>query len=117
VAVVEREEQRNMRVRHLERLPLGAPYVRVVSRASEIMQHPALAEESRLVVDATGGGGTGGGNAAGHAACIPRDGGYDHFGRTLEWARGGVACSEEGSDGGLAGAAGERAVEDSPEAA
>jgi hypothetical protein len=63
VAVVEREEQRLaflapalqcMRVKHLERLPLGTPYVRVVSRVSEIMQHPALAQRSRLVVDATG---------------------------------------------------------------
>src|SRR5580698_6068396 len=47
-----------MRVRHLERLPLGTPYTRVVSRVSEIMQHPALAgfmgEKGRLVVDATG---------------------------------------------------------------
>jgi phage FluMu gp28-like protein len=54
VAVVEREEQRNMRVRHLERLPLGTPYARVVSRVGEIMRHPALAQASRLVVDATG---------------------------------------------------------------
>jgi hypothetical protein len=68
VAVVEREEERvvysaarfrSMRVRHLERLPLGTSYVRVVSRVSEIMQHPALAQPpsgqgSRLVVDATG---------------------------------------------------------------
>jgi hypothetical protein len=63
VAVVEREESRlaflaptfqSMRVRHLERLPLGTPYVDVVDRVSEIMQHPALAQRSRLVVDATG---------------------------------------------------------------
>ena len=54
VAVVERDEQGCMRVRHLERLALGTPYVNVVSRVSEIMQHPELARESRLVVDATG---------------------------------------------------------------
>src|ERR1035438_10329202 len=64
VAVVEREERRLaylapcMRVRHLERMPLGTPYVEVVRRVSEIMGHPALASElgpgSRLVVDATG---------------------------------------------------------------
>ncbi len=63
VAVVEREEHRlaflaptlqSMRVRHLERMPLGTPYVNVVSRVSEIMQHPALTPRSWLVVDATG---------------------------------------------------------------
>ena len=52
MAVVEREEHRlaflapalhSMRVRHLERLPLGTPYVQVVRRVGEIMQHPALA--------------------------------------------------------------------------
>ncbi len=54
VAVVEREERQCMRVRHLERLPLGTPYAGVVKRVSEIMRHPALARGSRLVVDATG---------------------------------------------------------------
>jgi len=63
VAVVEREEHRlaflspalhSMRVRHLERMPLGTPYVNVVSRVSEIMQHPALTPRSCLVADATG---------------------------------------------------------------
>src|SRR5580700_1607622 len=63
VAVVEREEHRLtwmapaqpcMRVRHLERMPLGTPYVNVVRRVSEIMQHRALALQGRLVVDATG---------------------------------------------------------------
>jgi hypothetical protein len=64
VAVMERDEQRLaclapcMRVRHLERMPLGTPYVDVVRRVSEIMRHPALTPAlgpgSRLVVDATG---------------------------------------------------------------
>jgi hypothetical protein len=63
VAVVEREEKQlaflaptlqSLRVRHLERMPLGTPYVDVVGRISEIMQHPELAAQSRLVVDATG---------------------------------------------------------------
>jgi hypothetical protein len=63
VAVVEREERRlafltprlqGLRVRHLERLPLGTPYVGVVKRVGEIMQHPALALRGRVVVDATG---------------------------------------------------------------
>lgn len=63
VAVVERDEERlaflpptfrSMRVRHLERMPLGTPYVNVVARVSEILWHPELAWRSRLVVDATG---------------------------------------------------------------
>ena len=63
LAVVEREmgavafgapRMRTMRVRHLERLPLGTPYVRVVSRVAEVMRHPELGREARLVVDATG---------------------------------------------------------------
>ncbi len=54
VAVVERDEVGCMRVRYLERMALGTPYVNVVSRVSEIMQQPELAGQSRLVVDATG---------------------------------------------------------------
>ena len=63
VAVVEREERQlsflaptlqSMRVRHLERMPLGTPYINVVNRVREIMQHRELAAQSRLVVDATG---------------------------------------------------------------
>src|ERR1019366_9206638 len=54
VAVVERDERECMRVRYLERMALGTPYVSVVSRVSEIMRQPELAQQSRLVVDATG---------------------------------------------------------------
>ena len=54
VAVVERDERGCMRVRYLERMALGTPYVKVVSRVSEIMRHTELALQSRLVVDATG---------------------------------------------------------------
>ena len=67
VAVVEREQARLaflaptlqcMRVRYLERIPLGTPYAQVVSRVGEIVRHPALrppqSAGSRLVVDATG---------------------------------------------------------------
>ena len=43
-----------MRVRHLERMPLGTPYINVVSRVREMLQHRELAGQSRLVVDATG---------------------------------------------------------------
>jgi hypothetical protein len=56
VAVVERGAPALpcLRVRHLERMPLGTPYGSVVRRVSEIMQHPALVMRGRLVVDATG---------------------------------------------------------------
>ena len=64
VAVVERERQRLafmppvyacLRVRYLERMPLGTPYTNVVERVRQMMQHPMmLAWGCRLVVDATG---------------------------------------------------------------
>ncbi len=63
VAVVERAERTRawlspefgcMQVRYLERMPLGTAYAHVVNRVSEIMRHPALAQQNRLVVDATG---------------------------------------------------------------
>ncbi len=41
-------------IRHLERLPLGTPYTTVAERVCEIMLHPALEANSRLIVDATG---------------------------------------------------------------
>jgi hypothetical protein len=61
LAVVEREEQkfdwmpapRELSVRHLERMELGTPYPRVVERVCEVMRHPKVAHQSRLVVDAT----------------------------------------------------------------
>src|SRR5580658_6628788 len=62
LAVVEREEPRfewmpaarELSVRHLERMELGTPYPRVVKRVCEVMRHPKMAHQSRLVVDATG---------------------------------------------------------------
>ncbi len=55
VAVVERDAAAGcLRVRHLERMALGTPYTAVVARVGEILRHPALARQSRLVVDATG---------------------------------------------------------------
>ena len=63
IAVVERDElrqawmpsvPRSMRIRYLERIPLGTPYTRVVERVSEIVRHPLLVGRSRLVADATG---------------------------------------------------------------
>ena len=63
MAVVEREEDhrawlapefRSLRVRYLERLPLGTPYARVVLRMGELLRDPQMAGVSRLTVDATG---------------------------------------------------------------
>jgi hypothetical protein len=62
LAVVEREEQRfawmpaprELSVRHLERMELGTPYPRVVERVCEVMRHPKIVNQCRLVVDATG---------------------------------------------------------------
>ena len=63
IAVVEREEKRLawmpsipqcMRIRYLQRIPLGTSYTRVVEQVSEIVRHPTLEGRSRLVADATG---------------------------------------------------------------
>jgi len=58
IAVVERDERAWMRapllLRHLERMPLGTPYTKVVARVCGIMRHSAMEGRSRLVVDATG---------------------------------------------------------------
>ncbi len=62
LAVVEREEQKlawmptpsALSVRHLERMELGTPYPKVVERVCEVMRHPNVVHQSRLVVDATG---------------------------------------------------------------
>ena len=40
--------------RYLERMELGTPYTRVAERICEIVMHPALQDNCRLVVDATG---------------------------------------------------------------
>ncbi len=41
-------------VRHLERMPLGTPYPRVVDRVRQIVQHDRLKGKCALAVDATG---------------------------------------------------------------
>ena len=43
-----------LRLRHLERLPLGTPYPDMVERTSEVMNSRQLADRSHLAVDATG---------------------------------------------------------------
>jgi hypothetical protein len=63
IAVVEGEEKRlawmpslsrQMRIRYLQRIPLGTPYTKVVERVKEIVRNPLLQGRSRLVADATG---------------------------------------------------------------
>src|ERR1019366_636071 len=43
-----------LRLLHVERMPLGAPYPRVVDRIREIVQHDKLAGDCSLAVDAPG---------------------------------------------------------------
>jgi hypothetical protein len=43
-----------LRLRHLERIPLGMPYPEIVERVCTVMGSPELAGRSSLVVDATG---------------------------------------------------------------
>jgi hypothetical protein len=66
VAVVERVEQPvawmpptylGLRVRHLERMALGTPYLEVAKRVREVVRHPKLGGRVHLTVDATGVGG------------------------------------------------------------
>jgi hypothetical protein len=63
VAVVERidrawafqgSELHRLAVRHVERVPLGTPYPRVVERVRQIVQSPTLRGRCALAVDATG---------------------------------------------------------------
>ena len=53
VAVVEKDLQ-TLLVRHVERVPLGTPYPRVVSRMRRITGHPELCGRCAMAVDATG---------------------------------------------------------------
>jgi hypothetical protein len=53
IAVVQQAGDQ-FRCGHLERLPLGVPYPAVVGRVAQLMQHPAVAGNVRLAVDATG---------------------------------------------------------------
>jgi hypothetical protein len=67
IAVVEREDERRhglsssvmkcLRVRHLERVPLGTPYASVAARVSALFWQPEFRQTKQLVVDATGVGG------------------------------------------------------------
>jgi hypothetical protein len=68
IAVVERAELKgawdpvmfawrklvSLRLRLLERIPLGTPYPRIVERVVEVTRSPELAGRSHLAVDATG---------------------------------------------------------------
>jgi len=49
------ERKRELRLRHLERMPLGKPYPEMVARVGQVMRSGPLAAGSRyLAVDATG---------------------------------------------------------------
>ncbi len=63
IAVVEKDEHamgwmprpfQGMKVRHLERMPLGTPYQQVVARVKQIALRPQLGHRKRVVADATG---------------------------------------------------------------
>jgi hypothetical protein len=53
IAVIQQAGE-HFRCGHLERLPLGTPYPAVVGRVASLMQHPSLAGNVRLAIDATG---------------------------------------------------------------
>ncbi len=68
IAIVERSESKGgwdgvayawkkvaaLRLRYLERMPLGTPYPEIVARVKEVVQHRELADRCTLVVDGTG---------------------------------------------------------------
>jgi hypothetical protein len=54
IAVTEASVFHSLRLRHIERVPLGTPYPRVVERVREIVQHSDLSNNCSLAVDATG---------------------------------------------------------------
>jgi hypothetical protein len=83
-------------VRHLERMELGTPYPRVVERACEVMRHPKMVNQSRLVVDATGVGAP--------VVDLLRSAGLGV--RLTAWAGGEMACSSGRFAGGVGGVAG-----------
>ena len=53
IAVVEQVGEQ-FRCGHLERVPLGTPYPLIVGRVAALMQHPTVAGNVRLAIDATG---------------------------------------------------------------
>ena len=54
IAVVERGRDQRLLVRHLERIPLGTSYPRVVSRVKEILALDELCGRCSVAADATG---------------------------------------------------------------
>jgi hypothetical protein len=53
ICVVQRVGE-EFRCGHLERLPLGTPYPAVISRVAALLQHPTVAGNVELAIDATG---------------------------------------------------------------
>ena len=54
IAVVERGDRKKLLVRHVERVPLGTSYPKVVDLVGAITQHEDLVGQCCLAVDATG---------------------------------------------------------------
>ena len=120
LAVVEREDlkfawmpaPRELSVRHLERMELGTPYPKVVERVCEVMRHPNVVHQSRLVVDATGVGAPvvdllRSAGLGVRLTTVTITGGERARGQGERWQ-----CSSGGFAGGDRGDAGSRGVED-----
>jgi hypothetical protein len=102
IAVVEREEKRLawmpsmpecMRIRYLQRIPLGTPYTKVVEQVSEIVRHPMLEGAEPASGRCYWRGGSCGGLVEGSTSAVFIDAGDDHFGRPGAQARGSLACA------------------------
>ena len=53
-ATFSRRVEAEVRLRHIERVPLGTPYPEIVDRVAEVMETEPLRGQSDLIVDATG---------------------------------------------------------------
>ena len=125
VAVVEREERalawmpaqyNGLTVRHLERMPLGTPYPKVVERVKKLVAHRGAGGTGERGGGRDGGGRAGGGSAAGGEAPVRADGGDDHGREEGDGAGRVPERAEAGPVERLAVAAGGGRVEDREEA-
>jgi hypothetical protein len=48
------DEEHSYQLRHLERFQVGTPYPEVAARLADLLQSPALVEDSNILIDATG---------------------------------------------------------------
>src|ERR1035437_3272553 len=106
------EKEIALRLRYLERIPLGTPYPEVVERVVEVTRNSKLAGRCHLAGDGTGGGQAGGGPAtAGEAGCDP-DAGDDHERAGGEYRPRVLPGAEAGPDHRATGGAAARGVAD-----